>query len=467
MDVQNTVLAYQVGFEICGAVFCIVCLLMSTAFKGLDKRMATYLRSILGATACNAVFEALAIGFDGSDTRAAFFIVRISNFLVFFFVYLTTALGLLYFKSLVLTRISSENHSENIENSLLYSSYIGSGICAFGVILLIASQFEDIFYSIDENNAFQALQPAFLLQLIPGMVLFIAFFYTIRYLKFLDNPEKRSIIAAFILALSGLILVSLPGEVFPQRISGGVFAEIVAITLFAGFISASAVRAVKREQIIAAKDAAIKEQKIRIMQNQIRPHFIFNSLLAIKQLCIEEPRQAADSLQHFSGFLRANLEAMTDEKPVPIEKEIDCIKEYVALEQADPANRFTINYDIAYTDFKVPLLSVEPMVENAIRHGIATNRSEGIVKVSTAREGDTAVVTVEDNGLGFGSETAQQAEHRSIGIQNSKDRLRFMCDGEISIVNTGHGTIVRITIPLEPDDHTDETDDSKDEEEIV
>ena len=101
------------------------------------------------------------------------------------------------------------------------------------------------------------------------------------------------------------------------------------------------------------------------------------------------------------------------------------------------------------------------MVENAIRHGIATKRSEGIVRISTEKDGDLAVVTVEDNGLGFGSETAQQAEHRSIGIQNSKDRLRFMCDGELSIVNTGHGTIVRITIPLDISSKTGDLEDEK------
>ena len=461
MEVQSTVLAYQVGFEICGAVFCIVCLLMSTAFKGSDKKATGYLRAILLTLACNAVFESLALAFDGSDIRAAFYIVRISNFLSFFFVYSATALGLLFFKNLVMARVGEEDKGGSIENNLVYSSYIGTGICAFGVILLIASQFQEIFYTIDEKNMFIRLQPAFLQQLIPEVVLFIAFFYTVRYLKYLDMPEKRSIVAAFILSLTGLIFTSMSGSVFSRRIPGAIFGEIVAITVFAGFISANAVRAIKKEQIIAAKDNAIKEQKIRIMQNQIRPHFIFNSLLAIKQLCVEEPRQAADALQHFSGFLRANLEAMTDEKPVPIEKEIDCIKEYVALEQADPANRFTVNYDIGFTDFKVPLLSVEPMVENAIRHGIATKRSEGIVRISTEKDGDLAVVTVEDNGLGFGSETAQQAEHRSIGIQNSKDRLRFMCNGDMSIVNTGHGTIVRITIPLDTSSKTGDLEDEK------
>lgn len=453
---QNTITPYQTGFEICGAVFCVVCILMSTFFKGFDKGKTVYLRLILGSAALMAFSEAIAISFDGGVSFFSYIAVRAGNFFVFLMVYVMTALGLLFFKSLILNRESDEKNGKSIENDMFYAAYIGVGICGFVGLLLVVSQFREIFYFIDGSNHFQKLQSAFLQQTIPCMVLICAFLYTLRYFKFLDSPEKRSVLSALVLSIVGFVLVSLPESIFGFRMAGGVFAEIVAIILFAGFISASGQRAVKREQVIAQKDMAINRQRIEIMQNQIRPHFIFNSLLAIKQLCLEEPREAADALQHFSGFLRANLEAMTDEKPVPIEKEIDCIKEYVALELADPANRFQVYYDIAFKDFKVPLLSVEPMVENAIRHGIATKKSGGIVRISTFREGNLGVVTVEDNGLGFGSETVQQAEHRSIGIRNSKERLTLMCRGELSIVNTGSGTIVRISVPLETEEEGDD-----------
>lgn len=198
----------------------------------------------------------------------------------------------------------------------------------------------------------------------------------------------------------------------------------------------------------------IKEQeketenlKLRLSLNEIRPHFIFNSLLAIKQLCVEDPKAAAAALQHFATYLRANLDALSGEELVDFDRELDCIKEYVALEQADPASGFRVVYDTGFTDFKIPLMSVEPMVENSIRHGIS--RQNGLITVSSSIEDNNVVVCVEDNGSGFGSETRQQAEHRSIGIQNSKDRLKYLCNGDLSIINTGKGTIVRITIPLE------------------
>ena len=203
----------------------------------------------------------------------------------------------------------------------------------------------------------------------------------------------------------------------------------------------------KSARKIKELEKEIESLKLRLSLNEIRPHFIFNSLLAIKQLCIEDPKTAAKALQHFATYLRANLDAVSGEELVGFDRELECIKEYVALEQADPASGFRVEYKTEFTDFKIPLMSVEPMVENAIRHGIS--RQNGLITVSSALEGGNVVVCVEDNGSGFGSETRQQAEHRSIGIQNSRDRLKYLCKGELSIINTGRGTIVRIMIPLE------------------
>ncbi|MBP5607810.1 MAG: histidine kinase [Lachnospiraceae bacterium] len=192
---------------------------------------------------------------------------------------------------------------------------------------------------------------------------------------------------------------------------------------------------------------------LRLSQNQIRPHFIFNSILAIKQLCIEDPKAAAKALQHFAAYLRSNLDAMSSDELVIFDREIDCIKEYVALEQADPAVHFTVNYDTEFTDFYIPLLVVEPMVENAIRHGIS-RKGNGVITIRSRLEGNNVVVSVEDNGVGFGNETRQQVEHRSIGIKNAKERLRMLCNGELTIISTGKGTIVRIVIPFEEMDMT-------------
>ena len=203
------------------------------------------------------------------------------------------------------------------------------------------------------------------------------------------------------------------------------------------------------EEELQKKDAELNELRIQLLQKEIRPHFIFNTLLSIKQLCIEEPRLAADALQDFSVYLRKRLESMASPECVPFSEELDIVKSYIALEKIEPTVDFTVQYDLSYTDFDVPLLSVQPMVENAVRHGIDTVGGDGIVTIKTFLENGCAIIEVSDNGTGEENETPQQAKHRGIGITNTKDRIRLMCHGDMDIVYTGRGTIVRYTIPVE------------------
>ncbi len=228
-------------------------------------------------------------------------------------------------------------------------------------------------------------------------------------------------------------------------ISSAVLLVMLVITLV--FLIKSVNAKNEGDKKIRELENEINRLSLRLSQNQIRPHFIFNSILAIKQLCIEDPRAASKALQHFAAYLRSNLDAMSSDELVLFDREIDCIKEYVALEQADPAVHFSVNYDIEFTDFYIPLLVVEPMVENAIRHGIS-RKENGVITIRSRLEEDKVIVIVEDNGVGFGNETRQQVEHRSIGIKNAKDRLKMLCDGELNIISTGSGTIVRMEIPF-------------------
>lgn len=202
------------------------------------------------------------------------------------------------------------------------------------------------------------------------------------------------------------------------------------------------------EEEIKERDEEIRFLKMRLLQKEMRPHFIFNVLLSIKQLCIEKPRMAADALQIFSNHLRARIDSMALAECVPFAEEINCIKNYVELEKIEPTMDFTVNYDIEYDDFEVPLFSVEPMVENSIRHGIDCQSGEGVITIHSFRENDHAIIEVLDNGTGDSNETTQQVKHRSIGISNTKERIRLMCHGEVDVVYTGSGTQVRYVIPL-------------------
>ena len=188
--------------------------------------------------------------------------------------------------------------------------------------------------------------------------------------------------------------------------------------------------------------------QVSAMISQMQPHFLHNSLAVIAALCEEDPKLAARATTAFSDYLRENLNFADKSNPVSFSKELNHIRTYVWLEELRFPNKLTVEYDINCTAFQVPALSVQPMVENAIKHGICKARSGGTVRLSS-RETDTAfLVTISDDGVGFDVGKTADDANRHLGIENSRERIRKMMGGSLDIESTpGEGTVVTITIP--------------------
>lgn len=184
------------------------------------------------------------------------------------------------------------------------------------------------------------------------------------------------------------------------------------------------------------------------MISQMQPHFLHNSLAVIAALCEEDPKLAAQATTAFSDYLRENLNFADKSNPVSFSEELNHIRTYVWLEELRFPNKLTVEYDINCTAFQVPALSVQPMVENAIKHGICKARSGGTVRLSS-RETDTAfLVTISDDGVGFDVGKTADDANRHLGIENSRERIRKMMGGSLDIESSpGEGTVVTITIP--------------------
>ena len=190
-----------------------------------------------------------------------------------------------------------------------------------------------------------------------------------------------------------------------------------------------------------------KRRQAILLQEQMRPHFIFNALSAIRQYCKSEPELAASGIDNLSGYLRGNMDAMTAEHPIPFEKELEHTEQYVALEKLNPRASFEVIYELETLDFSLPALTLRPLVENAIHHGVRF-MPEGMVIVSTERLGDTVRVTVEDNGPGFPKEMPEQQKARvSHGIENVRARLEAECGGSLHIHSGEGGTRVVLLLP--------------------
>ena len=200
------------------------------------------------------------------------------------------------------------------------------------------------------------------------------------------------------------------------------------------------------------EDALMMEQRVQIMLTQIRPHFLYNSLTVIQDLCRTNPEQAENATIQFAKYLRGNMDALQTNAPVPFAEELEHTREYLTLEQMRFEDKLTVQYDIQCEAFSLPPLTLEPIVENAVRHGVRGNSDgRGEVAIATREYPDYYEITVTDTGPGFDPEKQPKDPGRShIGLRNVQERLTQMCGGALHIASApGKGTCVTITIPKE------------------
>ncbi len=187
-------------------------------------------------------------------------------------------------------------------------------------------------------------------------------------------------------------------------------------------------------------------QRIQIMMTQIQPHFLFNALNTIRALYAKDSPLAERTLEDFSAYLRQNLESLSQTDLIPVTRELEHTRLYAEIEKQRFPN-VQVEYRIEDTRFAVPALTIQPLVENAIRHGVRS-REDGLVVVSTALEAGGHRVTVTDNGVGFDPRQQLSTEELHIGIRNVKERVEQMCGGELILTSeVGKGTSVTMLFP--------------------
>lgn len=197
------------------------------------------------------------------------------------------------------------------------------------------------------------------------------------------------------------------------------------------------------------QEKELVEKQVQIMMSQIRPHFLFNVLNTIYILCDTEPRKAQEAVNHFSRFLRVNLERLTDkETMVPFRTEMEHVKHYLELEKMRYGEDLRVEMDIAAEDFWVPSLTVQPIVENAVKHGIHSRPNGGTVRISTRETEEFYEVCVIDDGVGFDPAETKDDGKVHVGLRNVRERLAVVCEGEVLIESrVGEGTTVRMRVP--------------------
>ncbi|MBR2927480.1 MAG: histidine kinase [Clostridia bacterium] len=196
--------------------------------------------------------------------------------------------------------------------------------------------------------------------------------------------------------------------------------------------------------IYLTKQQQLEAQRNALMLSQINPHFIYNTLSTIAAMCESSPKQAKYLTVDFSQYLRRNIGTLSSEELIPFEQELEHVSCYLKIEKARFGERLNVNYAIHCKDFLVPPLTVQPLVENAVKHGVTKKASGGTVKITTYEQDAYYVIEIIDDGVGFDTEHADL----HVGLANVKSRIAATCRGEVSVKSTvGIGTRVTIEIP--------------------
>ena len=200
------------------------------------------------------------------------------------------------------------------------------------------------------------------------------------------------------------------------------------------------------------RQESIKNQlEIDLMLGQIQPHFLFNVLYVIQEICHINPETAAGAVGEFSKYLRHNMNSISIRAPIPFKEELEHVGHYVSLQQLRFGESLKVQYELGCADFKIPTLTLQPIVENAIRYGVRmAPKGKGKVLVKTMEHPDCYEIDVIDNGPGFDVNHIPADGMSHTGLKNVRERLRQVSGGELTVTSTaGEGTTVRMIIPKE------------------
>ncbi|MBQ8927924.1 MAG: histidine kinase [Oscillospiraceae bacterium] len=370
--------------------------------------------------------------FDSWPGRTAAFIVRITTFGYY------AAGG---FQTLFLLHILREL------SGVQRGTWLGRLILGFQVlqlpsfVLLILTPFTGVLYRFDANNTYlrewgyDYWQSVTILTFVfIGIVLLVRWKRTDRFLKSIILSAVTFPLAGFFLTLWTGINLNNP---------------IIAFTAMVMFMLYEKNKMRLTTQYVTELEAArreLAESRVTMMLAQIKPHYIYNVMNAVMELCYSDPEKAAETIGHFSDYLQGTIEAIDKQELSPFSKELELIQEYLAVEYADPNKVFRVEFDLKCTDFQLPALTVQPLVENAVKHGIDRYSPDSLVCLHTWEEAGTVCIRVSDNGTAEQGDDSLFAEKRGIALRNVTERLRTQCSGTLNVTHGEHSTQALIRI---------------------
>ena len=328
-----------------------------------------------------------------------------------------------------------------------YFSAIIQGLILIYIILLVINPFTNILFAVDASE--HLISTGQVLDLI------IVFSFYLIYLLYIlpqrCSKKKKLSLASFVvfpmLCIAFTAIWYATGIPYVVSSITFIFMLMAAyVVFFCDYIENKELLLLRNAEL-AQHEKKQTEMQTALMLSQIRPHFLYNALTAIRYLCRKNPVEAYTALGWFSEYLRGNMDALSNGRMISFEKELEHIRTYLLLEQMRFGDELKVEYDIQYQDFSLPTLTAQPIVENAVRHGATMNEKGGRITIRSEKTEDGAVITVTDNGLGFDPAAPMTEGRNHFGLENVRGCLVATGCGDLRIESVpGKGTTVTIII---------------------
>lgn len=314
------------------------------------------------------------------------------------------------------------------------------GLWAVYTLILIYNLFDGRVYFVNHDNVYER-GPLYPILLIPTVLIAGVNLFAVWDLRDKLTPKEKH--AFIIFNVAPMFAMFIQSRVFGIHFIA-LSSVIAAIFMLSYMIN-------DQTELYYMKEAENAKLKLDILQAQIQPHFLFNSLTTIKQLCVKDPEKASEAIETFIVYLRHNMDSLTAEKPIDFSRELEHVKGYLELQKLRFGEDLCVKMDIEFTNFKIPTLALQPIVENAVTYGIRKSENgQGTVTIKTQKIGNTVEVIVEDDGPGFVPEDVKDTKNRAhIGIVNVRERVENIAGGELIIDSEiGKGTKAIIKLPI-------------------
>lgn len=322
---------------------------------------------------------------------------------------------------------------ENTRSSRLFHAALG--LLAVYFVVLASAPFNGVFsYATADNQDYRG--PLYALLLLPLIaILLLNLWGAVRRRARMSHKAFLSFVIAQA-PMTVALLVMLFVDALPLF---DISYVLSALAMYSFILSDQIEQDLRHQREIAHERASV-------LVLQMRPHFIYNTLMSIHSLCSLDPQMAQQITMDFTNYLRRNFNAVASDSTIPFSTELEHTRAYLAVEQARYDDMLVVDYDTPFTRFRLPPLTLQPIVENAVKHGMDLDSDPLCISIRTRYTDVGTEIIVEDNGIGF-DPSGESEPH--IALKNIRQRLEMMCGGTLELTSReAGGTRVTIRVPL-------------------